>query len=122
VTSREAAAKRRRLGCEEVRRRGSHRRWVNPATGGRATLPDWGPHDLKVGTLRAAVRELRIDGQAFEEALADCGRTGQGWRGMSAAGDDVFVKLKRDPLLWCVRKLCPRIWTGYVECSPTSVH
>jgi predicted RNA binding protein YcfA (HicA-like mRNA interferase family) len=38
VTYREAAAKLRRLGCEEVRRRGSHRRWVNPATGGRHTL------------------------------------------------------------------------------------
>jgi predicted RNA binding protein YcfA (HicA-like mRNA interferase family) len=60
VTYREAAAKLRRLGCEEVRRRGSHRRWVNPATGGRTTRPDWGPRDLKVGTLRAAVRELGL--------------------------------------------------------------
>jgi predicted RNA binding protein YcfA (HicA-like mRNA interferase family) len=40
VTYREAAVKLRRLGYEEVRRRGSHRRWVNPATGGRTTLPD----------------------------------------------------------------------------------
>ena len=68
MTYREAAAKLQRLGCEEVRRRGSHRRWVNPATGGRATLPDWGPRDLKVGTLRAAVRELGVAWQAFEEA------------------------------------------------------
>jgi mRNA interferase HicA len=49
-------------------RRGSPRRWVNPATGGRTTLPDWGPCDLKVGTLRAAVRELGLAWQAFEEA------------------------------------------------------
>jgi mRNA interferase HicA len=68
VTYREAAAKLRRLGCEEVRRRGSHRRWVNPATGGRTTLPDWGPRDLKVGTLHAAVRALGLAWQAFEEA------------------------------------------------------
>jgi mRNA interferase HicA len=46
VTYREAAAKLRRLGCEEVRRRGWHRRWVNPATGERTTLPDWGSRDL----------------------------------------------------------------------------
>jgi mRNA interferase HicA len=51
-----------------VRRRGSHCPWVNPATGGRTTLPDWGPRDLKVGTLRAAVRELGLAWQAFEEA------------------------------------------------------
>jgi mRNA interferase HicA len=68
VTYREVAAKLRRLGCEEVRRRGSHRRWVNPATGGRTTLPDWGPRDLKGGTLRAAVRELGLAWQVFEEA------------------------------------------------------
>ena len=68
MTYREVAAKLRWLGCEEVRRRGSHRRWVNPATGGRTTLPDWGPRDLKVGTLRAAVHALGLAWQAFEEA------------------------------------------------------
>jgi predicted RNA binding protein YcfA (HicA-like mRNA interferase family) len=68
VTYREAAAKLRRLSCEEVRQRGSHHRWVNPATGGRTTLPDWGSRDLKVGTLRAAVRELGLAWQVFEEA------------------------------------------------------
>lgn len=68
MTYREAAAKLRRLGCEEVRLRGSHRRWVNPATGERTTLPDWGSRDLKVGTLRAAVRELELEWRAFEEA------------------------------------------------------
>jgi mRNA interferase HicA len=51
-----------------VRRRGSHRRRANPETGGRTPLPDWGPHDLKAGTLRTAVRELGVDWQAFEEA------------------------------------------------------
>jgi predicted RNA binding protein YcfA (HicA-like mRNA interferase family) len=51
-----------------VRRRGSHRRWINPATGGRTTRPDWGSRDLKVGTLSAAVRELGLAWQAFEAA------------------------------------------------------
>jgi len=68
VTYREAAAKLRQLGCEEVRRRGSHRRWVNPTTGGRTTVPDWGPHDLKWGTLRAAVSKLGLEWRVFEEA------------------------------------------------------
>jgi hypothetical protein len=49
-------------------RRGPHRRWGSPATGGRTTLPDWGPRDLKVGTRRATVRELGLAWQAFEEA------------------------------------------------------
>jgi mRNA interferase HicA len=68
VTYRQVTEKLRRLGCEEVRRRGSHRRWISPVTGGRTTLPDWGARDLKLGTLRAAVRELGLDWQAFEEA------------------------------------------------------
>jgi mRNA interferase HicA len=68
VTYREVAEKLRRLGCEEVRRRGSHRRWVNPVTGGRTTLPDWGPRDLKWGTLRTAVRELGLEWRVVEEA------------------------------------------------------
>ena len=73
MTYRQATEKLRRLGCEEVRRRGSHRRWINPATGGRTTRPDWGARDLKLGTLRAAVRELGLDWQAFEEASHDAG-------------------------------------------------
>jgi mRNA interferase HicA len=68
VTDREAAAKQWRLGCAEVWRRGSHRRWVNPATAGRTARPNWGSRDLKMGTLRAAMRKLEVDWQAFEEA------------------------------------------------------
>jgi mRNA interferase HicA len=68
VTYREVAANLRRLGCKEVRWRSSHRRWVNPVTGWRTTLPDWGPRGLKGGTLRAAVRELGLAWQVFEEA------------------------------------------------------
>ena len=67
---REAAQKLRRLGCSEQPRhgRGSHRRWLNPATGQFATLPDWGTQDLKLGTLRAAVRDLGLDWIAFTKA------------------------------------------------------
>lgn len=67
---REAARKLRALGCEEVLRRsgGSHRKWINPATGNGTVLPDWGSKELKVGTLRAAVRQLGIEWDKFEHA------------------------------------------------------
>ena len=60
---REAARKLERLGCYEVPRRGggSHRHWFNPQAQTDATLPDWGGRDLKIGTLRSAVRQLGLD-------------------------------------------------------------
>jgi mRNA interferase HicA len=33
-----------------------------------ATLPDWGAKDLKLGTLRAVVRQLGLDWQEFTNA------------------------------------------------------
>lgn len=70
MTYREVARKLRRLGCHEIPRRsgGSHRKWINPATGRATTVPDWGAKGLKLGTLRGAVRQLGLDWQAFEEA------------------------------------------------------
>ncbi len=70
MTYREAARKLRRLGCQEVPRRSgtSHRKWINPATGQATVVPDWGAKDLKPGTVRAIVRQLGLDWQAFEEA------------------------------------------------------
>ena len=67
---REAARKLGNLGCQELPRRagGSHRKWFNPGTGRATVLPDWGAKDLKFGTLRAAVRQLGIDWQTFEQA------------------------------------------------------
>jgi predicted RNA binding protein YcfA (HicA-like mRNA interferase family) len=67
---REAARKLQSLGCQELPRRkgGSHRKWFNPAAGRATVLPDWGGKDLKLGTLRAAVRQLGIDWEAFEAA------------------------------------------------------
>lgn len=67
---REVAGKLRRLGCEEIKRRkpGSHRKWSNPATGSGTTVPDWGPKDLRLGTLHALVRQLGVAWEDFERA------------------------------------------------------
>lgn len=67
---REVTRKLIRFGCYEniQRRRGSHRMWINPHTGGRAQLTDWGRRDLKIGTLRAAIRQLGLDWREFNEA------------------------------------------------------
>ena len=67
---RQVARKLRKLGCEEIPRRGggSHRKWHNPATGGYAPVPDWGAKDLKIGTLRGVVRFLGLDWEDFKQA------------------------------------------------------
>lgn len=67
---RQVARKLREMGCEEIPRRGggSHRKWHNPTTGGYVSIPDWGPKDLKIGTLRHIVRELGLDWEAFKQA------------------------------------------------------
>lgn len=67
---REAARKQRTLGCQEIPRRGggAHRKWTNPATRRSTVLPDHGGRDLRLGTLRAAVRQLGLDWTAFEQA------------------------------------------------------
>jgi mRNA interferase HicA len=58
------------LGCHELERRGggSHRKWFNPATQRATVLPDWGSRDLKMGTVRSAIRQLGIDWQDFADA------------------------------------------------------
>jgi predicted RNA binding protein YcfA (HicA-like mRNA interferase family) len=68
MTYREAARQLRHLGCEELPRRGagSHRVWLNPTNRRTTSLPDWGSRDLKIGTLRAAVRQLGLDWEAFQ--------------------------------------------------------
>lgn len=64
---RDAARKLQSLGCVELPRRssGSHRKWLNPANGHIAPLPDWGSKDLKLGTVRAVIRQLGLDWQGF---------------------------------------------------------
>jgi len=70
VKYREAARKLDALGCRELPRRGggSHRKWHNPATDRIAPVPDWGNKDLKLGTLRALVRQLGLDWDTFKNA------------------------------------------------------
>ena len=70
MTYREVTRKLRVLGCQELPRRGggSHRKWFNAQTSGIASVPDWGGKDLKLGTVRAVVRDLRIDWHSFENA------------------------------------------------------
>ena len=65
---REVTRRLRALGCQELPRRGggSHKKWFNPATQRVTVLPDWGGRDLKIGTIRAAVKQLGIDWSAFE--------------------------------------------------------
>jgi predicted RNA binding protein YcfA (HicA-like mRNA interferase family) len=68
VSYREAARKLSALGCQDVPRRGgeTHRKWTNPATNRSTVLPDHGSKDLKLGKLRAAVRQLGLDWGAFD--------------------------------------------------------
>jgi predicted RNA binding protein YcfA (HicA-like mRNA interferase family) len=67
---REVARKLTALGCEESPRKGggSHRKWHNPATQRATSIPDWGGRDLKLGTIREAVRQLEIDWKSFQNA------------------------------------------------------
>ena len=66
---RDAARKLAELGCYEIPRRGggSHRRWFNPEAQKDAVLPDWGGRDLKIGTLRSAIRQLGLGCEEFQE-------------------------------------------------------
>ena len=61
------ARKLRALGCEELARRarGPHRIWRNPLTGGSAVVPDYGSRDLRVGTIRAVLRNLGVGWEEF---------------------------------------------------------
>jgi predicted RNA binding protein YcfA (HicA-like mRNA interferase family) len=67
---REVTKKLFRLGCEEIPRRGggSHRKWFNPITQQATVIPDWSGRDLKIGTLRGAIKQLGIEWSDFEEA------------------------------------------------------
>jgi len=67
---REVARRLERLGCQEIPRRsdGSHRKWHNPATARVTVVPDWGAKDLKLGTVRAVVRQLGLDWQEFQRS------------------------------------------------------
>ena len=67
---REVARKLLALGCVEVARTGggSHRKWFNPSNNRSTVVPDWGGRDLKLGRVRAAVRQLGLDWTSFMAA------------------------------------------------------
>lgn len=44
------------------------RKWFNPNSQQATVIPDWGGRDLKLGTVRSAVRQLGIDWQDFQNA------------------------------------------------------
>ncbi|MDE0041112.1 MAG: type II toxin-antitoxin system HicA family toxin [Candidatus Poribacteria bacterium] len=66
---REIAKKLKKLGCVNLTKRntGSHRKWHNHITGKTASFPDWGPKDLKTGTVRGPIKQLGIDWKEFEK-------------------------------------------------------
>jgi mRNA interferase HicA len=66
----ELTKKLRSFGCYEIPRRGggSHRKWINPASGRGTVIPDWGNRDLKQGTIMGILRQLRIEREDFEGA------------------------------------------------------
>jgi len=66
---RELAKRLKSLGCKEIKGRGkgSHKKWINPASGKGTVIPDWGGKDLKVGTLRAILKQLEIDSKEWEK-------------------------------------------------------
>ena len=67
---REVAKKLASLGCRELPKTGdgSHRKWLNPSNNRITTVPDWGGDDVKLGTIRAAVRQLRLSWDEFRNA------------------------------------------------------
>jgi predicted RNA binding protein YcfA (HicA-like mRNA interferase family) len=70
MTYREITRKLITIGCQELPRRGrgSHRKWFNPKGQRVSILSDWGSKDLKMGTVKAAVKQLGIDWDDFSEA------------------------------------------------------
>ncbi len=70
MTYREAVRKLKALGCQELPRTGggSHRKWINLSNQHAIVLPDWGNRDLKLGTLRAVVRQLGLEWEDFRNA------------------------------------------------------
>jgi len=70
VKYRDVARKLAALGCKEIPRRGggSHRKWHNPKNDQGTVVPDRGSKELKLGTVRAVVRQLGIEWSEFQEA------------------------------------------------------
>ena len=66
---RELTRKLRRLGCEFDRQgRGDHEIWLKPNTRMRTTIPNWQGRDMRIGTIRAILRDLDISKEDFDKA------------------------------------------------------
>ena len=65
----EVKRKLRWLGCQELKSsgKGSHRKWYNPDTNKKATIP-YNNRELAKGTLHAIMKTLEIDRKMFEDA------------------------------------------------------
>ena len=69
MTYRELTRKLRKLGCVFDRQAsGDHEVWINLKTRSRTTVPNWRGRDLRVGTVRAIIRDLGIDKSDFDRA------------------------------------------------------
>jgi mRNA interferase HicA len=68
VNYRELARQLKNLGCVPDRHaKGSHEIWINLKTSTRTTIPNWGSHDLKPGTISGILRDLGITKEEFEK-------------------------------------------------------
>ena len=63
---RKVAQRLKELGCEEiiVRGKGSHRMWENTQNNRKTTVP-YKNRDLRIGTIKAILRQLEIDYTEF---------------------------------------------------------
>jgi predicted RNA binding protein YcfA (HicA-like mRNA interferase family) len=69
VRYQEVVKKLKKMGCQEIPRKGSgsHRKWYNPKNKNIVPIPDWGNKDLKIGTLRQIIRQLGLDWEEFKD-------------------------------------------------------
>ncbi|MBN1191044.1 MAG: type II toxin-antitoxin system HicA family toxin [Dehalococcoidales bacterium] len=65
---RELTRRLKSLGCFLDRSaKGSHEIWMNLQTEARTTIPNWGSHDLKPGTISGILRDLGIRKDDFDK-------------------------------------------------------
>lgn len=65
---RELTRKLKNLDCVLDRyAKGSHEIWLNTKTSSRTTIPNWGNHDLKPGTISGILRDLGIRKEDFDK-------------------------------------------------------
>jgi len=68
VNYRELTRRLKDLGCVLDRTaKGSHEIWINTQTKARTTIPNWGSHDLKPGTISGILRDLGLKKEDFDK-------------------------------------------------------